>query len=104
MDYKSTSDMSVAERLVADLLGPPPAEDGLPKGGPLEVQVHGEQWLPVSTEIWRAWTGPRRVWGIEYHGPVFPLGAADESKPYDGARVCRCRQCQEHVHPTARPN
>lgn len=102
MVYKSTSDMSIAERLVDDLLGPPPED--LPETGPLQVQVHGGTWLSVTSDIWRAWTGPRRIWGVEHHGPVYPVGSTEGSAPYAGARVCRCSVCQEHVHPTAKPN
>lgn len=68
-----------------------------------EVQLDGE-WVPTSQETWRSWLGPRRLWGVEYHGDVYELGTGDGSPPWRGARVCPCDTCQRHVAPDNRYN
>jgi hypothetical protein len=45
----------------------------------LEIVVHPkhdpENWIQVSSYIFRSWTGPRRINGEPYDGPVFYLGS-----------------------------
>lgn len=69
----------------------------------LEILV-GEVWLPTERELWRAWTGQRRVWGIEYHGPVYNYMSSSDAHPYTGRRLCSCDACQAHVLPVNKPN
>ena len=72
---------------------------------PSPLQVHdGVGWIPASREVWAAYTGPRAVWGVEHHGPVYAMGAPEDAPPWDGPRVCRCPTCQQHVAPSKRPN
>jgi hypothetical protein len=69
----------------------------------LQVQ-DGETWMPATREVWRSWTGPRAVWGIPFHGPIYSLHSKDDATPWDGPRVCSCAECQRHVAPNDRPN
>lgn len=69
---------------------------------PLEIEADGK-WIAADLSVWRAWTGRRTVWGMEYHGPVYALHAKDET-PWDGPRVCVCGKCQQHVRAEHRPN
>lgn len=69
--------------------------------GPVEVFVGGN-WMPTTLEDWSAWTGLRRVWGIEYHGPVSYKDKKD--KLYTGPRGCPCETCQETVEPRFKMN
>jgi hypothetical protein len=68
----------------------------------------GEEWIPATPELFRAWTGLRRIFGMEFHGPVWNFGTDPEStpeaQPYAGARVCTCSECQKHVAPQLRLN
>jgi hypothetical protein len=80
----------------------PPPDDVMPTTG-LQVEVDGVM-LPATREVWRSWTGPRAVWGVPWHGPIYAMGSADDSRPWDGPRVCRCGTCQEHVTPDSRAN
>ena len=72
----------------------------LPTTG-LEVCV-GETWLPAEARVWRSWKGPRKMWGQDYHGPVYLLDSASET--YGGRRSCSCATCQEFVDAPHRPN
>lgn len=39
------------------------------KAAKLEVKVHN--WVEVSPEIFRSWSGPRKIDDQEYTGPVY---------------------------------
>lgn len=39
-----------------------------------EIEVNSK-WLEVTHNIFRSWTGERRIDGFEYDGPVYKLGA-----------------------------
>lgn len=82
---------------IEDILGGPvdlPEEEGL-DSGPVEV-LRGDTWIPVSKEDFASWTGPRRIWGIEYHGPVTYKNCKNGSQ-YTGPRSCPCNTCQSTV-------
>jgi hypothetical protein len=79
-----------------------PTDKIIPHQG-LAIEVADGEWIPSTQVLWRSWTGRRSVWGLEWHGPVFNVDR-DDSVPYAGKRVCTCTICQEHVHPTAKPN
>ena len=81
---------------------PFPTDELIPHQG-LAIEVADGEWIPSTQVLWRSWTGRRSVWGLEWHGPVFNVDR-DDSVPYAGKRVCTCKICQEHVHPTAKPN
>lgn len=102
MDNKTITDL--LDR-IEEALGPLPTftDDECVTTSGLEIDVSGT-WTPADREMWRAWTGPRRFWGIEYHGPVYNYKSQEGSKPYTGKRLCNCQTCQEHVLPQFRPN
>lgn len=64
----------------------------------------GEVWIPSTAEVWRSYVGPRRVWGIDWHGPVYAVDDGDSGTPWRGPRSCGCPKCQEHVLPEYKPN
>lgn len=68
-----------------------------------EVELNGE-WIPSSSDTWRAWCGRRRLWGIEFHGDVYAIGSPDGTTPWTGPRTCPCEACQRHVTPENRYN
>lgn len=37
-----------------------------------------DQWLKVRYDIFRSWTGERKIDGAPYHGPVVELGESVE--------------------------
>lgn len=81
------------------------SQSDAPKPSHFQIDAIGDgSWVPVAEEVWRAWAGPRAVWGVPYHGPVYALGAPPDSPPWTGARSCRCDTCQAHVAPDRRPN
>jgi hypothetical protein len=41
-----------------------------------EVKVNG-RWCKTSAYIFRSWTGPRRLDGKDYNGPIFILGSEE---------------------------
>lgn len=45
------------------------------RGTVLEIQVreNDNRWASVSHGIFRSWSGPRRVDGVDYHGNVYYL-------------------------------
>ena len=45
----------------------------------LELQVNGG-WIEVDPYIFRSWTGPRRINGEDYDGPVFYLGSSKRAE------------------------
>lgn len=79
---------------------PEVATDDVAAGPIMEVKVN-KTWMSTSEDIFRSWTGPRRINGEEHHGEVFPLGS---DKVYTGARVCPCRVCQASVEPKFKKN
>jgi len=81
---------------------PLPTDEIIPHVG-LEVNVAADEWIPATQVLWRSWTGRRKVWGMEYHGPVFNIDR-DDSVPFSGKRICGCKICQEHVSPEMKPN
>jgi hypothetical protein len=83
-------------------LSPLPTDEIIPHDG-LEVCLSGDDWIPAGAVLWRSWTGRRRVWSLEYHGPVFNIDRPD-GEPFKGKRVCGCTVCQEHVESKSRHN
>lgn len=69
----------------------------------LSVMVD-ELWIPADLKMWRAWTGRRAVWGLEFHGDVYAVDSEDDSTPFTGARTCACDDCQRHVTLDERKN
>ena len=57
----------------------------------------GDIWEPAELNLWRSWTGRRKIWGMEYHGPVYIVDSPEDSPPFTGLRVCKCNICQAHV-------
>ena len=84
------------------ILNVPSGADAPSPTSTLEIEV-GDKWIPAEAPLWRAWTGRRTVWGMEYHGPVYTLEDKDGA-PWDGPRVCGCHKCQAHVRAEHRPN
>lgn len=70
----------------------------------LQVEVIEGEWEHSDLRTWRAWTGRRRVWSVEYHGQVYVIDSKDDSHPYTGKRTCRCSVCQTHVVAAAKSN
>ena len=70
-------------------------------GEPLLEVKTGGIWVATSEEIFRAWTGQRRINGDEHHGPVYSLGT---EIMYTGARVCACKDCQSTVESKHKKN
>lgn len=70
----------------------------------LEICVKDEEWEPADMRTWRSWTGRRKIWGIEHHGPIYVLDSKDDSAPFTGKRICMCEICQKHVDVTLKPN
>jgi hypothetical protein len=66
----------------------------------MEVKV-GPSWVETPEDVFRSWTGERRINGDPYHGPIYGL-ASDTL--YTGARTCACSTCQSHVEPRLRKN
>ena len=71
-----------------------------PTGYEIRMPDTGE-WLMTNQEMFAAWLGDRRVWGIPYHGPVY---AAGSRTVYTGSRLCGCSVCQMNVNPKDKPN
>jgi len=40
----------------------------------IKVRLGDSHWVEVEDFIFRSWTGPRRLNGEEYTGPVYALG------------------------------
>ena len=70
----------------------------------LQVEVSEGEWEHSDLRTWRAWTGRRRVWNVEYHGHVYVIDSKDDSLPYAGKRTCRCSVCQTHVAAAVKSN
>lgn len=40
-----------------------------------EIQIRADgPWVKVTYDIWRSWSGGRRIDGLPYHGPVRIFG------------------------------
>ncbi len=52
----------------------------------LEIYTN-DTWLEVPNDIFRSWTGPRRVNGSIYHGPVYALGSNKVIQPFKDPHV-----------------
>lgn len=86
-----------ADALLGAVLPPPTGSDVGGPGSPYMILAEGT-WIPATRGVWRAWTGLRMLWGVPWHGPVFPLGAAEEGvAPWTGRRTCPCATCQSHA-------
>lgn len=70
----------------------------------LQIEVMEGEWEHSDLRTWRAWTGLRRLWNVEYHGPIYVIDSAADSRPYAGKRTCRCAVCQTHVAATTKSN
>jgi hypothetical protein len=52
-----------------------------PECGPHKYEIRvrpSAEYVAVSHWIFRSWTGPRKLDGIEYVGPTFNLGGTEE--------------------------
>ena len=70
----------------------------------LQIEVKDNVWDHTDLRTWRSWTGRRMIWGVEHHGPVYVIDSKDDSKPFTGARICKCSVCQTDVHPVLKSN
>ena len=84
------------------ILNVPAGADSPSPTSALEIEV-GDNWIPAESQLWRAWTGRRTVWGMEYHGPVYVMGAKEETL-FTGKRICPCAECQKSVVPEFKYN
>jgi hypothetical protein len=102
----ATALLEEATKLLEDAFALPatplPTDEIIPHVG-LTIEVAEGEWIPSTQVLWRSWTGRRKVWGMEYHGPVFNVDR-DDSVPYAGKRVCLCSKCQEHVVASMKPS
>lgn len=63
-----------------------------------------DEWIVVSSEEFRSWTGLRRISGVEVHGPIYIYNSPEGAAPYTGRRLCNCSLCQANVDPIHKPN
>jgi hypothetical protein len=70
----------------------------------LQIEISDGEWQHSDHVTWRAWTGRRRIWGLEHHGPVYVLNSKDDSVAYTGRRFCKCSICQSHIDATIKSN
>lgn len=89
------------EQIIKELTPPPVATDDILTTPILEVLIN-ESWVATDEDIWKAWTGLRKINGEDYHGDVHPLAAPEQI--WTGPRVCGCRKCQVNVEAKHRPN
>jgi len=61
----------------------------------------GESFVQTTSDVFDAWTGPRRLNGQDHHGPVYHLGTRTI---YDGPRHCHCPTCEATASPIYRKN
>lgn len=104
-NFKSSLEAATKSRnsiweLTADYTIPPPPTDTLIEAPLYEVGL-GQTFTPTSADVFDAWTGPRRLNGLDYHGPIFNLGT---SIAYDGPRHCGCSTCEATAQPIHRKN
>lgn len=67
-----------------------------------EVRLN-DDWVPSPPDVWRSWTGLRKLWGIEFHGDIYTYGE-NTATPWKGFRECNCSVCQKHVSPQFKYN
>ena len=96
MNAKETA--GIFERINQILVDKKPTDD-VATDDVREIDFHGK-WILAEEDIFRSWTGLRRINGSDHHGPVQYM----EGGLYTGSRVCGCRTCQEHVEPKFRKN
>jgi hypothetical protein len=89
------------DKITEELLPPFVPTDDIITTPILEVLVK-DSWVVTDEDIWKAWTGLRRINGEEYHGDVNPIAAPTQT--WTGPRVCGCKACQVHVEAKHRPN
>jgi len=94
------NEQNAKEKLV--LLGPPRTFDDSPGQKVLQVKL-SDSWVEVTDDIFRSWTGDRRINGEDFHGAVYNFQDATNT-PYTGSRACGCKICQEHVLPHLKMN
>ena len=70
----------------------------------LMIELSQGEWEHSDYKTWRAWSGRRRIWGLEHHGVIYFINSKDDSNPYTGSRICKCSVCQTDVHPTIKAN
>ena len=75
--------------------------DDVATGPILEIKFQ-DVWVVTDPDIWRSWTGFRRLNGEDFHGKVHPMAHPD--KIWTGPRVCPCRVCQDNSESKYRPN
>jgi len=62
----------------------------------LQVSLgENDTWIEVTEDLFKSWTGLRRINGEDYHGPIYNLGSNDVV--YSGSRTCGCSICQSTV-------
>lgn len=62
----------------------------------LQVSLgENETWIEVTEDMFRSWTGLRRINGEDHHGPVYNFGS--DGVVYSGSRTCGCNVCQSTV-------
>jgi hypothetical protein len=96
MNARETAD--IFEKIEKTLLGSRPTDD-IATEDLREISYDGK-WILAEEDIFRSWTGLRRINGEDHHGPVQYM----EGGLYRGSRVCGCKTCQEHVEPRLRKN
>lgn len=96
MNAKETAEMF--EKIERTILGQRPTDD-IAVGDIREIDFNGK-WMLADEDIFRSWTGLRRINGADHHGSVSYV----EGGLYTGARSCGCKTCQEHVEPKFRKN
>lgn len=69
----------------------------------LQVKID-DDWVEVKEEVFRSWTGHRRINGEDFHGPVYTFGSTIDSIPFTGRRECGCSACQQNVEPIFKVN
>jgi len=89
------------DKFIKKLVPPPVATDDIITAPILEILIK-DSWVMTDEDIWKAWTGLRRVNGEEYHGDVNPISTPEQI--WTGSRVCSCKTCQVHVEAKHRPN
>lgn len=98
---QATQEKAITEELA--LLSPKRNFDDSVGDRILQVK-HESSWIEVTEEVFRSWTGLRRINGDDHHGPIYGFGTLDDSIPYTGSRACGCNRCQHHVEPRFKMN
>lgn len=58
-----------------------------------EISINGS-WVSVTHDIFRSWTGKRKIDGQELHADFVYKYLTDE-KTYSNARECKCKVCSK---------